>query len=169
MASPKVDDVKAVSARLLWAFLALIGTLAAIFAILITTHYIATLPVVLIFGALGAFVSLQRRLKHLSDDDLALMRASLTYVWLAPVAGALLAGVLYLLFIGQIVHGPLFPAFNTDTEAIKNAKGFVKLFAIESPTPSDYAKLLFWSFVAGFSEKFVTDVIGRFESQEQTR
>ncbi len=28
----------------------------------------------------------------------------------------------------------------------------------------DYAKMMFWSFVAGFSERFVTDIVSKFEN-----
>ena len=130
------------------------------------TATIETLPTVLLFGALGAFVSLQRRLKSLSEEDLLLLRESITYTWLAPLAGAMLAGVLYLVFVGQVLTGPLFPEFNSDSDAVEKAVGLAKLFQIESASPVDYAKLLFWSFLAGFSESFVTDILGRFEKQD---
>jgi hypothetical protein len=119
----------------------------------------------MIIGGLGAFISLQRRLKQYSDDDLTLIMNSYTYTWLAPVAGAVLAGVLYLIFISKLLAGDLFPAFTAESEAAKAATGLAKLFEVTSSDPANYAKLFFWSFVAGFSEIFVTDIIGRFESQ----
>jgi hypothetical protein len=39
---------------------------------------------------------------------------------------------------------------------------FSRLLNCVAVTYKDYAKLIFWSFVAGFSEKFAVDVIGGF-------
>ena len=85
---------------------------------------------------------------------------------LAPSAGAVLAGVLYLLFISGLVAGELFPEFpkNNSTD---DATGLARLFGVYSEDPADYAKLLFWSFMSGFSESFVSNIIGRFESKGQ--
>lgn len=165
MTAPTVESVKAVTARLLYCLLILIGTLAALYVVLTAIGVFVTLPVVLIFGALGAFISLQRSLKGLSEEDLRLIKESLTYTWLAPVVGAVLAGMLYLLLIAQLLTGPLFPTIDSATSTVQAASGMAGLFEVEFKGPGEYAKLFFWSFVAGYSERFVTDIIGKFETK----
>lgn len=114
-------------------------------------------------GAIGGFVSLQRRLKNLTVADLELLSSSRVYIWLAPLVGGVLALLLYILFLSGLIRGDLFPAFEADND-LKNIKGILSLPAqYASNGYADYAKLLFWSFVAGFSENFVTNIIGRFE------
>ncbi len=158
-------SLRKVSNRLLFALMVLIALFVAA-KLAITEHNESfILPFVLIAGALGSFVSLQRRLKQLSADDLSLMCESLASVWLPPITGALLAAILYMLFIGNLISGSLFPAFNAQPEAGTVLKGFVLLAHIEATSVSDYAKLIFWSFLAGFSESFVTNIMGTFESK----
>ncbi len=98
-------------------------------------------------------------------------------------------------FVSGMVAGHIFPRFEPDriteaqeanaqqsdsdssTEARKdNAEesksdstrreneGLQAIFKIHG-NAEDYAKLIFWCFLAGFSERFVTDIISRFESQ----
>lgn len=118
-------------------------------------------PIVFLVGVIGAFVSLQRRIKGLSVSDLTLLAKSWRFVCLSPVVGGLLASMLYVLFLSQMITGPLFPAFS-ETIVDKTA-GLAKLFSSYSNEPAEYAKLLFWAFLAGFSEKFVIDILGKFE------
>lgn len=167
MAQATVPSVKAVSARLLWALAILMGVLLILFLALLYTDQVVTLPIILIFGALGAFLSLQRRLKQLSEEDLTLIKESMPFTWLAPVSGAVLAGILYILFISGLLAGELFPKFVFDPESAKGVTGIARIFHVSSNDPADYAKLLFWSFVAGFSERFVTDIIGRFHAKAE--
>lgn len=123
-------------------------------------------PIVFLVGVIGAFVSLQRRLKNLSISDLELLARSWRYVCLSPVVGGLLASVLYVLFLSQMVTGPMFPRFDKSSgEAPQAANGLLNLFLSYSDDPKEYAKLIFWAFLAGFSEKFVIDILGRFESK----
>jgi hypothetical protein len=158
----KISTIKVVSKRLLIAMSALMAVLG-IFFIVLSRQDFATgnLGVVLMMGAMGAFISQQRNLKNLSQKDLALFEASYSYALLGPIAGAVLAGVLYLLFISGMVKGALFPEIVGDENS--TSTGLRILFDIRSDKPSEYAKLLFWSFIAGYSERFVTDIIGRFE------
>ena len=113
-------------------------------------------------GVVGGFVGLQRRLKSTSEEDLALLANSWVYVCLV---GGILAVVLYVLFISQLVSGKLFPEFILDAQPGSTAAttGFAEIFAVHGG-PVDYAKMMFWSFVAGFSERFVTDIVSRFDS-----
>jgi phosphate/sulfate permease len=119
-------------------------------------------------GIIGGFVGLQRRLKTMSQEDLELLANSWVYVCLSPVVGGVLAVVLYVLFISTLVSGDLFPHF----EVIKpetgttEVKGFAAIFDVQGGTV-DYAKMMFWSFVAGFSERFVTDIISKFDSNNE--
>ena len=113
-------------------------------------------------GLIGGFVSIQQRIKQVSDEELELLSRSWFQVLLIPVYGGIFALVLYLAFLSHIVQGPLFPAFSLpvfgdppSTEDMKN------LFISTYPaTATDFAKLIFWSFVAGFSERFVPQIIG---------
>jgi hypothetical protein len=116
-------------------------------------------------GIIGGFVGLQRRLKVMSDDDLELLANSWVYVCLSPLVGGILAVVLYVLFISTLISGDIFPEFVPDNQTLPPAdhKGFSEIFAVHGQSV-DYAKMMFWSFVAGFSERFVTDIISKFEN-----
>lgn len=116
-------------------------------------------------GVIGGFVGLQRRLKSMSDDDLTLLANSWVFVCLSPLVGGILAVVLYVLFISTLVSGDLFPKFVPDVRDLSPEfqKGFAEIFAVHGESV-DYAKMMFWSFVAGFSERFVTDIISKFEN-----
>ncbi len=120
-------------------------------------------------GIVGGFVGLQRRLKSMSDDDLALLANSWVFVCLSPPVGGILAVVLYVLFVSTLVSGDLFPKFVPDIRNLspESPKGFSEIFAVHGESV-DYAKMMFWSFVAGFSERFVTDIISNFENNSNS-
>ncbi|MBS0505765.1 MAG: hypothetical protein JSR53_00120 [Proteobacteria bacterium] len=164
MSTPVVETIKRVSNRLLFSLMLLVMVLIVFFLYHLDKKEtpMLTLPIVLIFGAIGAFVSLQRRLKSLAEEDLQLLMGSISYTWLAPMTGALLAGMLYLIFIGKLIIGPMFPEIMEVPAIEEHAKGLAKIFDVECREAKDYAKLLFWSFLAGFSESFVTDILGKF-------
>ena len=69
---------------------------------------------------------------------------------------------IYILFISGMLTGALFPEFTPD-DSTKSA-GMSVLFDFHCSTPEDYGKALLWGFIAGFSERFATDIISRFES-----
>jgi Flp pilus assembly protein protease CpaA len=114
-------------------------------------------------GVVGGVVGLQRRLKQMSDDDLTLLANSWVYVCLSPLTGGVLAVVTYILFVSGMLQGELFPQFVPDDPSNRNI-GLRVLFAVHCATGADYGKALLWGFVAGFSERFATDIISRFES-----
>ena len=123
-------------------------------------------PVAVLFvGLVGGFVGLQRRLKSLPGEDLALLAESWANIALSPIAGAILAELVYLLFISGLLKGKMFPEFDPDSPSGTDL-GLKELFAVHCKASSDYAMVLFWSFVAGFSEKFVTNIISQFESPD---
>lgn len=139
----------------------------AIYAYLNPGSIVVSTPLVaFVVGVVGGFVGLQRRLKQLSDDDLTLLANSWVYVCLAPLVGGILAVLTYILFISELLAGDLFPKFVPDVKGPKD-EGLNAMFGIHGAA-TDYAKLIFWAFLAGFSERFVTDIISRFESRTTT-
>ena len=156
--------VRKVSSRLLGVLvLVLIALVCFTFAPIYGVSPPVIAPVVLLVGAIGGFVSIQRRIKTLTDEDLALISGSINYLLLAPLVGGILALILYLLFLSGLVEGDLFPRFKPPEAGTSIAKGLLALFEYSGRDPTDYAKLLFWSFLGGYSEKFVVDIIGNFE------
>ena len=115
-------------------------------------------------GVVGGVVGLQRRLKQMSDDDLTLLANSWVYICLSPLVGGILAVVTYVFFVSGILQGDFFPKFLPD-EPADNTKGLATLFAVHGATAEDYGKMLLWGFISGFSERFTTDIINRFESK----
>jgi hypothetical protein len=124
----------------------------------------------------------------MSEDDLTLLANSWVYVCLSPLVGGILAVVVYILFISELLAGDLFPHFVSDSSlqtggvtdaangltamttnstqtatAANQTKGLSVIFEIHG-NAADYGKMMFWSFLAGFSERFATDIINRFES-----
>lgn len=165
MPTERRELVLVASRKLLFALCAFTLVILGVLAITLDPNKRAYIfPTVVLAGFIGALVALQRRLKVLPIGDLRLVAESRVFFLLAPFSGGLLASVLYLLFMSGLLAGELFPAFKQD-DSIESKNGFFHLLHMHSEEAKDYAKLLFWSFVAGFSEKFVVDIIGRFEAR----
>jgi hypothetical protein len=161
-----LEEIRTISNRLARS----LGILIALFipaAFYSSTHpgnRIATAPMAaFVVGVIGGFVGLQRRLKKMCEDDLALLANSWVYVCLAPLVGGVLAVLVYVLFVSGLLAGDLFPKFVPDQGADK-INGLPAVFAIHGDATA-YAKMVFWCFVAGFSERFATDIISRFENR----
>jgi hypothetical protein len=130
-------------------------------------------------GALGGFVSALRRLysfqrvfptdffKTARHIDVYL----LIYAMIPSLVGVIAAVVLYLLFASAMVEGTLFPHFEfAPPPAIRfqdTFKDFVENWQPASAT--DYAKALVWAFIAGFSERFVPDLLRRFGEEQPAK
>jgi len=112
-------------------------------------------------GLLGGFVSIQQRLPTIKDEELKTLSTSWFSITLIPINGGIFSLVLLLMFAGNILQGDLFPAYPDAPQfAINNYDSFRMWLISAYPTHGEeVAKLLFWSFVAGFSERFVPQII----------
>ena len=156
--------IKIVTKRLVIALLVLmLASFSVLLGFQLAGESLPLWPLCTAFGVTGGFISVQRRLKNLGQKDLAILSSSWWTVILAPIVGGILAVVLLVLFMSGILNGPLFPVF----EAIStNAKDFSRLLECTAKSHEDYAKIIFWSFVAGFCENFVTKIIGNFSDRD---
>lgn len=148
--------------RRLFIALMILFSIALATATLATNSRYIVLIVVISSGLIGGFVGLQRRLRDLTIKDLELIANSWVYTCLSPLVGGILAVLLYVLFLSGLLSGDLFPHFLPD-ENKNGVTGFASIFLQYGSSYQEYAKLIFWCFVAGFSERFVTDVISHFE------
>src|SRR5215510_10293507 len=136
---------------------------------------VTALMVVAAGGALGGFVSALRRLyafqrvfpvnffKSLRRINLYLI----VYSMIPSLVGAIGAVVLYMVFASGLIKGDLFPAFEL-SQFDPKPDDFQNFIANWQPSePIDYAKALVWSFIAGFSERFVPDLLDRFASSQR--
>jgi hypothetical protein len=114
-------------------------------------------------GLLGGFISIQQRLKKFGDEELELLSRSWFQIVLIPVYGGIFALILYVGFLSQIVTGALFPQFAVAPfNQPPTTADIQKFFAETYPASgADLAKLLFWCLVAGFSERFIPQIISR--------
>jgi hypothetical protein len=179
----KLQKLRTIGNRLAIALAVLLAAIipGAFFAHLHPDSFIGATPLAaLAVGMIGGFVGLQRRLRSLPEEDLTLLAHSWVHVCLSPLVGGILAVVTYVLFVSGLLAGDLFPTFvadipqaglaaGADGAAHAHPQGLGKIFAIHGEGPADYAKMLFWCFLAGFSERFATDIMGRFESRAAER
>ena len=126
------------------------------------TSYVSVIYIAMPAGMIGGFVGLQRRLKHMSIQDLELIARSWLYTGLAPLVGGILASLLFVLFLSGLLRSDLFPTFVSGTTTDPTL--FTALLNTKAAGVSDFAKMIFWAFVAGYSERFVTDIIGQFKT-----
>jgi hypothetical protein len=130
---------------------------------------------VIVAGALGGFVSSLRRLYSFQDvfprgRYVQLFRKLNLYVvaysFVPALVGMIGAVVLYVIFAAGLLKGDLFPEFRcvaSNADICADFHGFV---ASWSPNgPSAYSKAIVWGFIAGFSERFVPDILNRFSSE----
>jgi hypothetical protein len=113
---------------------------------------------VMMSGALGAFMSMLRRLQKVDDlgsplSSLLEMQYGQLTVLLAPAYGAIFALLLYMIFVGELLRGGVFPDFREVREAMADTA--------TTAAWANFGKLLVWSFIAGFAEQFVPDTLNR--------
>jgi len=116
---------------------------------------------VFVAGLIGGFVSIQQRLPTIGLKELQELSSSWLSILLIPINGGIFAVVLMLIFVSGILEGTMFPRY---THASIDRADLVTSFSnwVTTTFPAsgpDIAKLLFWSFVAGFSERFVPQII----------
>lgn len=133
----------------------------------------ATLLPVLFVGAMGGLLSMQQRYQSISRegdpiDNISELTQGWSRLFLPAISGAIFAGLLYMMVIGGLLQGDLFPAIPKATE---NPEGVGLLDLLQHGRPdssSSYAKLIIWSFLAGFAERFVPDTLSGFISKRET-
>jgi hypothetical protein len=117
----------------------------------------------LVFGAglIGGFVSMQQRLPKVSVGDLKRLSESWFAILLVPINGGIFAIVLHVAFLGGIVQGALFPTYAlSPSDAASGAAKIADWMRNVAPSSAtDLGKLIFWAFVAGFSERLVPQIL----------
>ncbi|MGL4238174.1 hypothetical protein, partial [Tabrizicola sp.] len=122
------------------------------------------------FGFLGAYLSrliaFQNGAGRLSFDDL-----ENGYAWhfllVRLLVGGLSALVLYFVIAGRLIGGELFP--EPSAEVTGGFGALWQAFEDESYTgpTANFAKLIIWCFIAGFSERFLPDRLSALEAKAQ--
>jgi hypothetical protein len=146
---------------------ALVGLFVYIFVHRQDGATIATVWVVFFSGQMGGFLSVQHRLQKLDGGDPLFRELQLSSGWfsvvvVAPIVGSFFAVLLYFLFVAGLLKGGFFPSFVDFTPAHGAAVTIADFLKNGTPASiADWGKLLVWSFIAGFAERFVPDVVDR--------
>lgn len=142
----------------------------AFFAVLPVDHFSVGYLVAVMAGASGAAVSAIMRLYEIDVRNeplltwLSLENSSLS-VWVAPVLGAIFACVLMQVFYSQTMQWSLAPGFSQGWwYGMKFNPDYCSRTA-EGCTPNmayaDMAKVILWSFGAGWAERLVPDALNK--------
>jgi len=150
-------------------FFVLCVTLAGGFAAFYLEHSGKDVPantaiLVFLVGNIGGYVSVHRSLGDLSDVDVVELSSSWWSIIVPSFVGGVLALAMYFLFLSGILGAGLFPKFLQHVDINNKCPetpeiGVLSLRCQYAETMADYAKLVFWSFVAGFNQKYVVDII----------
>ncbi len=168
--SCREDMREKLSSEARWTLLCILGAVAvfSVLAYFFVHSFTNIWGIVFAAGATGGLLSLQRRLQNLptsgeSLSDLVELSGGMT-IKLTPIIGGTFAVVLFLIFCSGLAIGPLFPKFS-DTAT---ASGFIDFAVTLRPqSNAEWGKLLVWSFIAGFAERFVPDTLDRLIAKSQ--
>ena len=85
------------------------------------------------------------------------------YLFWKSTVSIVFAFVLYMIFIAGLISGDMFPRFVRTTLETGGQYQNMKEFAtkVDPESYKDVAKILVWSFIAGYSEKFVPNLISQ--------
>jgi hypothetical protein len=138
--------------------------------------YVGRVPlffVIMVAGMIGALISILRRLQGAltapPSSDLGSELSALAYerrmTLISLYSGAVFAIVLYVTFVAglsEIVGGGLAPAIAVPAKnPDEGTNFFIFVTEVGPKAPADYARVILWSFIAGFFEQFVPDVLDR--------
>jgi hypothetical protein len=109
-----------------------------------------------IAGAIGSFISVILRIQGVRDNtqlaqNIFAFKYSKTTVQVAPFTGMIFAILLTFIIYGGLIGGSMFPYVRLDDDQ------YIKVLN----NIGELSKLLVWSFIAGFSERLIPDMIDR--------
>jgi hypothetical protein len=111
---------------------------------------IAIFSIVVTFGALGAAISLITRIR---SNEYTINNITAYEILSVQTIGAVFALILGFVFMGNMIAGTLFP----------NPIVFTRIIYV----PPAFGKLIVWSFIAGFSERFVPNILSGFSKKAE--
>jgi hypothetical protein len=133
------------------------------------------LLLIILAGTIGALFSALTRLYQVDQASIALITPTvealgggylMMYSFVPPLIGAIAAVVLYLIFVGGLMSGSLFPTIDClEGKACGNIIEMMQNYVPEGP--QDVGKALVWAFIAGFSERLVPDLLQGLVAKEQ--
>lgn len=87
--------------------------------------------------------------------------------YLSPLVGGIFGLLLWMSFFGGMIQGSLFPTIDGIDKPYTN---FFNLMAHTRPASySDAAKGIVWSFLAGYSERFVPNILDRLAEERDAQ
>jgi len=104
------------------------------------------------FGALGAAISLITRTRN---NEYGLNKITTYEILSIQTIGGIFALILGFAFMGNMIAGTLFP----------NPIVFTRIIYVQPAL----GKLVVWSFIAGFFERFVPNILGNFSKKAEQR
>ncbi|MBA4417186.1 MAG: hypothetical protein C0392_04655 [Syntrophus sp. (in: bacteria)] len=179
----QAEWIKKMAEQRRWVSLSALGFyIIILYLLLFSSAKWCDLLIVLMMGAgiMGALISILRRMQSSEktvfldkDPNLELMnfRYGTTGFVIALVSGAIFPLLLYIIFAAKLVTGILFPEIKLIPDELKAATPFYSIGRfidnVGPVTSVDFAKMVVWSFVAGFAERFVPDMLDRVVQQAQ--
>ena len=137
-------------------FLVLALLLGIAVVILLYVDRGSTGVMVFLIGNIGGYTAVHRGLSELKDPEVIELSESWWAILSPSIVGGVLALVLYILFLSGIISGDLFPKFVPEDNS---EKGLTSILTQRGEDMPAYAKLFFWSFIAGFNQKYAVDII----------
>ena len=138
------------------------GTLSILMLVTRFGFEIDIVTLIILSGAVGAVVNNYFRLAKMIESkaepaDDGQQRLVIVQMYVSMLVAGILAFVAYGLFLSGLIKGSLFPEFENTQCAYK---GITSLLTDLGPKANvDAAKSILWAFVAGFSERFVPNII----------
>ena len=138
------------------------GGLATLMLLARFGAYSDVMMLIFFAGSVGAVVNNYFRLAKMIDakaapTDDGQERLAIIQMYVSMLIAGILAFVAYGLFLSGILKGSLFPNFK-NTEAAYTSVTCM-LLSLGPETNLDAAKSILWAFMAGFSERFIPNII----------
>lgn len=179
--SKNIDIHMRISTWLFFGAVFLVGILLSI--IFYKGDNLPVLIVVILAGFVGGFVSSLTRLhqfkkffpKEAYDELKKIHRFKIVvFSLIPPLIGGIAAVVLYGIFAGGMLSGTFFPEFGYVPQHLSSdnnvTSDFINTVADWRPKEAiDYIKAIVWGFIAGFSERFVPNILEGFTKKDSDK
>jgi hypothetical protein len=146
-----------------------VAVVTSLYLVLAHVWTVSIILLIIDFGMIGALMSVFQRLQTTmeaqTEQDPMLELIGLKYgrvgIWFSLIIGSVFAVLLYIVFLSGILgQGGIFPEL-VYPDAPKNGVSLGDLFNGKLANPEAYAKALVYSFIAGFAERFVPNILAR--------